>query len=87
MSEDSDSMNRRRVMDKDLLISGVRKQKDMLEGLIEDIEPKNRLEEYDIVYCEEVLKRVENILHELKKVKYDHGKYQDIHFSRFLTKF
>ena len=61
--------------DKEIIICSVKKQRDMLKDLIEELEPKSRLEPNDFQYCEEVLKRVECIMRDLKKTKYDHGKY------------
>lgn len=67
---------------KEVLICGIRKQKDMLENLIDDLEPKESLEDTDVVYFEEVLKRVEVNIRELKRTKFDHGKYQDFPIYR-----
>jgi hypothetical protein len=71
---------------KEVLISGVRKQKDMLEGLIDDLEPKESLEDNDLVYCEEVFKRVEGILRQLKKTKFDQGWYGSLPIYRIWSK-
>jgi hypothetical protein len=70
---------------KEIIICSVKKQRDMLGDLIEELEPKSKLEEYDIQYCEEVLKRVQGIIKDLKKAKYDHGKYGERPIYRIFT--
>ena len=55
------------MFEKEIMIAGVRKQRDTLRELVEELEDKNRLEEVDFQYCEEVLRRVESTLRKLRK--------------------
>jgi ribosome assembly protein YihI (activator of Der GTPase) len=66
------------MFEKEVIISGVRKQRDMLKELVEALEPKSQLGEDDLQYCEEILKRVESTLKRLRRVRQDSGKYADL---------
>lgn len=73
------------MFEKEVTISSVRKQRDMLKDLVDALEPKARLADEDLQYCDEVLKRVESTLKRLRKVRRDSGKYAGL--GRMLTGF
>lgn len=71
------------MFEKEVIISSVRKQRDMLRDLVDALEPKARLGDEDLQYCDEVLKKVESTLKRLRRVSQDSGKYAGL--GRMLT--
>ncbi len=57
------------MFEREVLIAGVNRQRDLLRELTEELEKKNRLEDHDFLYTEAHLKRVESSLRRLRQVK------------------
>ena len=55
------------MFEKEMMIAGLRKQRDTLKELIDDLEEKPRFRDEDMEYCGEVLKKVESTLKRLRR--------------------
>ena len=63
------------MFEKEIMIAGLRKQRDALRELVDELEGKRRVEDQDLRYCEEVMKRVESTLRRLRRPVFSQGKY------------
>ncbi len=63
------------MFEREIIIAGLRKQRDALRELVQELEEKPRLENQDMLYCEEVLKKMESTLRRLRRPVFNHGKY------------
>lgn len=54
------------MFEKEVMIAGLRKQRDMLVELIEELEERPSFRTPDQQYCQEVLKRIESTLKRLR---------------------
>lgn len=55
------------MFEKEIMIAGLRKQRDMLRDLVEDLERKSGFENDDFEYCGQVMKKVEEMLKKLRR--------------------
>ena len=55
------------MFEKEVMIAGLRKQRDVLKELIEELEDNTGQENRSLEYCDEVLKRVESTLRRLRR--------------------
>ena len=60
-----------------MMISGLEKQRELLKGLILEIENKSQWEMSDWNFCNEKTKRVANNLRRLRKIKSDYAEHLD----------
>ncbi|GEM_PF-2710090 len=56
------------MFEKEMIVSGVRRQRDLLDDLLDVLERKARLGDEEICYNEEVLRRVETSLRRIRKI-------------------
>jgi len=63
------------MFEKEIMISGLSKQRDTLKELVEELEEKPYLEPQDFRYCEEVLKRIEASLRKLRRPDRAYNQY------------
>ncbi len=61
-----------------MMISGLQKQQELLSNLILEIENKPRLDFFDWNFCEERTKKVANNLRKLRKIKSSYRDYLDL---------
>lgn len=54
------------MFEREVMIASLRKQRDTLKELIVELEDKPRFGSHDYVYCQEVMKKVENTLKKLR---------------------
>ena len=54
------------MFEKEVMISGLRKNSRVLSALVEELEGKGHFSDHDIVYCHSTLKKIET---ELKKIR------------------
>jgi hypothetical protein len=55
------------MFEKEVMIAGIRQQRDKLEGLLEILEQRPRFESAEKEHCREVLKRIETTIRRMRK--------------------
>ena len=65
------------MFEKEIMIAGLRKQSDLLKGLVIELEGKDLMEVQDFRYCEEVMRRIETALKKLRRADRIYSHYLD----------
>jgi hypothetical protein len=56
------------MFEKEVMISGLKKNSRVLAELVEELESKNRFSDEDILYCHTALKKIETDLRKIRKM-------------------
>jgi hypothetical protein len=67
------------MFEREMMISGLQKQQQLLENLIREIESKPAFRVPDLDFMQERTKKVANNLRRLRKIKSDYFTYQNIY--------
>jgi predicted nucleotidyltransferase len=55
------------MFEREIMIASLRRQRDLLKELVEELEEKSFLGPQDLSYCEEVMKKIESALRKLRR--------------------
>jgi hypothetical protein len=55
------------MFEREVMIAGLRQQRDLLKELVKELEEKSFLDSQDLRYCEEVMKKIESTLRKLRR--------------------
>ena len=56
------------MFEREVMISGLRKNSRLLVGLVEELESKHKLNDHNIIFCHETLKKIEVELRRIRKM-------------------
>ncbi len=56
------------MFEKEIMISGLKKNSRTLASLVEELEGKSRMGDFDLTYCHETLRRIEMDLRKIRKM-------------------
>lgn len=56
------------MFEKEVMISGLKKNSRTLAGLVEELESKSQFSDHDVTYCHETLKKIEVELRKIRKM-------------------
>ena len=74
------------MFEKEVIISGIKKQKEILSELVDELEKKSEFDRQEVDYCQEVLKKAETYLRKIRQVSLEMDKRAHRYSYSFVTR-